>query len=604
MTSSSRHLLIALVSLAIVAATPAAAQTPIPKPIETALAGPAMMEIPGIGGVDGILSAADAERYRLIFSLQEDGLWKRADVLIARLDDRRLLGHVLAQRYLHPTRYRSRFGELRDWLARYADHPQAPRIHRLAVLRQPSRAAAPQPPVRYRGVTVGSDDEEDFRRETRRASPDSHTLYNRIRSRARRGWPTGALEILDAPGVTSRMTPWQADEARREIARAYYRADKNAEALAIANQVATNTGDAPLAYWWGGLAAWRLGLIDEAQRLFALLANSDRASGPAVASGAFWAARAYLVGGRPEHVNGMLAIGASHPLTFYGLLSRHALGLDSPVKWGEPAITATEIRDIAQTLHGGRALALLQVGRIFEAEPELRNLVAANPSRGPAVLALAVRAGLPALSLQLAGHEAGVERAVAAWPLPDWQPDEGFAIDRALVFAFIRQESAFNARAKSHAGARGLMQLMPRTASYISRQRTLHGRGKHRLFDPGLNMELGQRYIAYLTDYKNIGNDLFRLAAAYNAGPGNLRNWERSVDYRDDPLLFIESLPSRETRLFIERILTNFWIYRDRLGQPVPSLEDVVTGSWPGYVALDDNASPDTAHSEIANAGN
>jgi soluble lytic murein transglycosylase-like protein len=140
------------------------------------------------------------------------------------------------------------------------------------------------------------------------------------------------------------------------------------------------------------------------------------------------------------------------------------------------------------------------------------------------------------------------------------------------------------------------MQLMPRTASYIGRQTTLHGRGKHKLFDPGLNMALGQRYIAYLLEDEAIGNDLFRLAAAYNAGPGNLRSWQRSVDYRDDPLLFIESLPSRETRLFIERILTNFWIYRDRLGQPAPSLENVVTGTWPGYVPLDGTAQEQTAY--------
>ena len=286
----------------------------------------------------------------------------------------------------------------------------------------------------------------------------------------------------------------------------------------------------------------------------------------------------------------MLALGARHPLTFYGLLSRHALGLVSSLDWQTPEIAPTDVADIADTPYGGRALALLQIDRAGEAEPELRNLVASRPQYADKVLSLAVRAGLPALSLRLAGYEGEPTRAVAAYPLPHWQPDEGFAVDRALVFAFIRQESAFNARAESHVGARGLMQLMPRTASFIAQERALHGRGKHRLFDPEFNMALGQRYIAHLFATKEIGSDLFRLAAAYNAGPGNLRSWERSIDYRDDPLLFIESLPSRETRHFIERILTNFWIYRDRLGQPAPSLDDVVAGTWPGYVAQDDTS--------------
>jgi soluble lytic murein transglycosylase-like protein len=86
---------------------------------------------------------------------------------------------------------------------------------------------------------------------------------------------------------------------------------------------------------------------------------------------------------------------------------------------------------------------------------------------------------------------------------------------------------------------------------------------------------------------RGIQRDLFRTAAAYNAGPGNLRKWERNVPHGNDPLLFIESLPSRETRAFVERILTNLWIYRDRLGQESPSLDDIVAGRWPRYEALD-----------------
>ena len=84
-----------------------------------------------------------------------------------------------------------------------------------------------------------------------------------------------------------------------------------------------------------------------------------------------------------------------------------------------------------------------------------------------------------------------------------------------------------------------------------------------------------------------MNKDLFKLATAYNGGPGNLAKWQADMDHRDDPLLFIESLPSRETRFFAERILANLWIYRARLGQKAPSLAALAGGTWPTYLSLD-----------------
>src|SRR5262249_11063094 len=92
------------------------------------------------------LSVADAERYRTIFRLQQRADWSGADELIGRLGDKRLLGHVLAQRYLHPTGYHSAYPELRDWLASYADLPEAEQIYRLAgARRQKGDAPAREP---------------------------------------------------------------------------------------------------------------------------------------------------------------------------------------------------------------------------------------------------------------------------------------------------------------------------------------------------------------------------------------------------------------------------------------------------------------------------
>ena len=73
------------------------------------------------------------------------------------------------------------------------------------------------------------------------------------------------------------------------------------------------------------------------------------------------------------------------------------------------------------------------------------------------------------------------------------------------------------------------------------------------------------------------------VTTAYNGGPGNLNRWRRETNFKGDPLLFIESIPAAETRGYIERVLTNFWMYRERLGQPTPSLTKAAEGQWPVY---------------------
>ncbi|MEK9647044.1 MAG: lytic transglycosylase domain-containing protein, partial [Alphaproteobacteria bacterium] len=148
--------------------------------------------------------------------------------------------------------------------------------------------------------------------------------------------------------------------------------------------------------------------------------------------------------------------------------------------------------------------------------------------------------------------------------------------------------SAFNARAKSSAGARGLMQLMPATAGFIAQKR-FSGRSRHQLYDPALNMSLGQKYILHLMENDHIKGDLLLVAAAYNGGPGNLKKWQRRAERNDyaDALMFIESIPARETRIFIERVLSNLWMYRERLGEPSPSLDALAAGERPFYIAVD-----------------
>lgn len=551
-----------------------------------------------------LLSREDADRYGRIFELQEDGNWRQADRLIKQLSDDVLMGHVLFQRYMHPTAYRSKYLELKDWMEKYADHPGAKRIYKLAIRRRPHNYKYPQRP---RGVDVPDISTEE--------SPETVTVTKRLRPKrpyrskaqrrairkeqwrirrlVQRGSVTISLERLSKPKYKRLFDPVSYAESLGVIARGYYRYHKDEEALEVAEQaIKTSAKTAEDARWWGGLSAWRLKRYDRAASYFSDLADLPYADGDKRAAAAFWAARAYLVGGRPEKVNASLEKAARYRRSFYGLIANRALGYEPDFNWQGPTLSALESDFLLRIPAAQRAIALIQAGQTSRAETELRRFVGQLPaSLSNAMLAFTDAAGLADLAYRLGAdleRREGRRLDTAVYPLPRWTPKDGFKLDKALIFAFVRQESRFRPRARSSAGARGLMQLMPATAGYIA-GKPFRGKERAKLYEPGTNLALGQKYLSYLLENDISGDNLFSLAAAYNGGPGNLQKWMAKVDYQDDPLLFIESLPSRETRLFIEHVVSNLWIYRSRLGQPTPSLDALLAGSWPGYMGLDSN---------------
>lgn len=544
-----------------------------------------------------VLSDDDVSRYREIFSLQEDGNWKAADKRIEALENRILMGHVLAQRYLHPTKYRSLYKELRDWMADYADHPNAPRIYQVALKRRPANGKPPAPPVNPgNGLSAKPLDYAAEMRPARKAMSAAErkkveALQGQIRGHLKNGHTLAAKKILESDDVRKRFDPFEFDRAQSALANRYFIEGRDEWAYDWASRAATRSGQyLPDAHWVAGLAAWRLGQLDKSAVHFQAVAQSPNSSNWMISAGAFWAARAHLVNRKPAEVNRLLGKAAAYPRTFYGLLARRILGMPTAFRWILPPLEEAAIEAVAATPAGQRALALIEVGEEDRAEQDLRLLVSrggADLARG--VMVLASRAGMPALAIRLnmALFPGGGGFDGAAFPIPRWTPGNGFRVDRALVYALIRQESQFNPNAISWAGARGLMQLMPGTASFVARDRRLRSSDRHRLYDPDVNLELGQAYIEILLNEGHIAGDLFHLAAAWNGGPGNLSKWQRRVNGVDDSLLFIESIPSAETRDFVERVLTNLWIYRDRLGQTNPSLDALASGERPVYVPLD-----------------
>ncbi len=399
--------------------------------------------------------------------------------------------------------------------------------------------------------------------------------------------PDRAALLLEASqGKSATLSPEMAD-MKIALSAYYLTHGRTGDAARISGEIITqSTTPPPNAYWVAGLAEWRQGNHEQASRHFEAIAGGGKASGWLTSASAYWAARADLVARHPERVNAWLETAAAYPRTFYGIMARRALARSGDNAWENSVLAGLDVELLSATPGTRRALALIQIGKTDKAAAELALLFPhASPELGRSIQALAFAGNMPELakrfgSALLSREDSSVD--VSNYPLPNWQPDGGWALDKALVYAFVRQESAFNVTARSAVGAAGVMQLMPATARIVAGEKV----DRKTLHDPESNMELGQKYLNHLLDDPIVEGNLFYLAAAYNGGPGAVQRWKAN-GVTDDPLYFIETIPARETRVFVQRVMTNLWIYRDRMGQTAPSLDAVVDGKWPHYVAQD-----------------
>lgn len=170
------------------------------------------------------------------------------------------------------------------------------------------------------------------------------------------------------------------------------------------------------------------------------------------------------------------------------------------------------------------------------------------------------------------------------YPLPDWKPASGYKLEPALLFAIVRQESSFNPHALSASGAMGVMQLMPDTAHAMARSLNMRGS----IGEPAIGMALGQQYIQRLMDMNSIGDNLVYLLAAYNAGPGALEKWQHTLT-KNDPLLFVESIPYAATRDYVVNVMGNYWVYSELFGNTNFSLSMIAQNGWPLYTSSVEN---------------
>ena len=538
-----------------------------------------------------ILTDVDASLYEQIFVLQDREKIDTAIKVENQIADKLLMNEVLYQRYISDT-YRTRGAEIVAWMEKYSDMPGAVRMEKLAKIKQATVRRARVPNIVTAAEPIETAQSETWTAKKYSGSTDKK--INEFKRAIRTGSTKIARQILEDKKFRKKISESDYGRLAGRLSYIYY----------------TN-GEMELAKKWGFVASdanseyglWAMGLLyfkeenyAESQKYFSRILDLPQINNARKTEAAFWAGRAADFAGKRDVAKKYWRIAAVYPMAFYGALSATMLGQKPEYEFFENQATDEDYAELAETKYGRMALALIQVGRKDRAEEYLKYLITPKATDRVlhAVNSVATEFNMARLSVQSASviKDRGILEIdddiiySAQYPLPDWEPLGGWSIDRALLLAITKQESNFRVSAKSGAGANGVMQLMPSTAKRVARANKVD-LSQMDMSNPEHNMFLGQQYIVDLLSHDRVENSIIKMLAAYNAGMGTMVKFEKTF-YTYDPLLYIESFPAYETRSYIKRVMSNLWLYRARLNQPLTSMEELANGNWPLYNSEDE----------------
>ncbi len=538
-----------------------------------------------------ILSDENAVLYKQIFLLQDEEEISAAQKLEAQLTDDLLMNEVLYQRYISDT-YRTRGKEIVNWMEKYYDMPGAERMVKLAKIKQTKVRSAKVPRSISGGTSIETAQSETWT--AKKYTGATNTKITKFKRAIRSGATKTARLILEDNSFKRKLTESDYGRLAGRLAYIYY---TNGE-FELAKKWGFVASDAKSEYglWTMGLLYFKEENFEESEKYFSQILQLDQINNARKTEAAFWAGRAAELMGNHTKATEYWQIAATHPMAFYGALASIMLGDAPKYEFFEQDCSDSEISILADEKYGKIALALLQVGKKDRAEQYLKYMITAKVSDKTlhAVNSVATAYGLPRVSIQASSviQDRGILEIdddiiySAQYPLPDWEPMGGWSIDRALLLAITKQESGFRTTAKSTAGANGLMQIMPNTAKKVAKENKVDI-SEIDMSNPEHNMFLGQQYIVELLAHPNINNNIIKMLSAYNAGMGTVVKFEKYFDTYD-PLLYIESFPTYETRSYIKRVMSNMWLYRARLNQPLTSMKELAESQWPLYNSEDE----------------
>lgn len=418
------------------------------------------------------------------------------------------------------------------------------------------------------------------RRVPRELQNDLGLRYERLRWRRRKG-KDSAVELLSGlPDALPRPELWWREKA--SLARRVLRNGHISQAYEFASSHGLEPGGADYAdaEWLAGWVALRF-LKDYGVALNHFKNLHDAVKFPvSIARAAYWAGRAAEAKGDDEAAVTWYREAAEHSFAYYGQLAfarlrpGKALVLPAPVgsaarEAEAEAFTNHELVAVVRLLNdiGERGLMRPFIERLYE--------ISEQPGWQSLTAWLARGTGRPDLAVRLAkrANREGTPLLEVAYPTlePPQLPRKAVAPppEVPLTLAVIRQESAFRIDAKSHANARGLMQIIPPTAKRVAKSLNMRFSRIKLMTDPKYNMTLGQTYLGGLIeDFK--GSYVLALAA-YNAGPHRVKRWLKAHgDPRDaevDAIDWVEMIPFYETRNYVQRVLENLQVYRLRTAE-------------------------------------
>ncbi|MBW4332065.1 lytic transglycosylase domain-containing protein [Stakelama sp. CBK3Z-3] len=536
-------------------------------------------------GVPQQLDSAQRAGYRAVFTAIREQRWNDAQLQLSAMKPGPLDAMARAELYTAAGSPKIPLEPLLALLREAPELPQAAQIARLAQLRGADTSSLPAVPAEQRlvwhnGAPVRT------RLRTERSDATEAMLADSIKPFVKQDDGAGAENLVN--GALGDLT----DEARTEwlqrVSWIYYLSGNDRDARRVAARAQQGTGEwGAQADWVQGLASWRDNDCRTAEASFQAVAQ--RATDTELRSaGLFWASRADIACGRPDLVEARLESAAQYGETFYGLLARQALGIREPEDDKREAMVIADWRELSRVPNVRVAAALVEIGENGLADEVLRHQAKIGPARDYSAIArLAGRLDLASTQLWLSHYAPSGAKPLeeARYPLPDWVPDGGWRVDKALIFAHTLQESKFDTDIVSPAGAYGLMQIMPAAASDIGRERgeTID---RAALTRPSTNIEVGQTYLEKLRDNSATGGLLPKVIAAYNAGPSPVQAWNMNARDNGDPLLYIESIPYWETRGYVMTVLRNYWMYEKKEGKTSPSRAALAEGMWPRFPGM------------------
>jgi soluble lytic murein transglycosylase len=294
----------------------------------------------------------------------------------------------------------------------------------------------------------------------------------------------------------------------------------------------------------------------------------------------YWQGRALESLGTSASTSQVFYKKAAHERDYYGFLASQKLGVSASMNHNPTQVDAATLKSVKDFPSVKRAMAFLELKRISHARREWQFAFDNLDKEGRQ--ALAVIAGrmewndrpIFTLAQQKSWHDLQLRFPLAHEPLFDKAARKS-KISKNWIYGIARQESAFMHDALSPVGATGLMQLMPSTAKSVSRHQRIKY-SKKRLLEPAYNIQLGSLYLKELLhQYK--GNRVL-ATAAYNAGPGNVRRWLKGFSGPMD--IWIENIPFKETKEYVQRVLAYSTIYSYRLGELQPIIDNNTLAAW------------------------